>query len=139
MATQLNPYLIFNGTTRQAMELYQSVLGGKLDILTFGAMGHVPEGTPADGVMHAYLESPTGLAIMASDGAPGDPVDEHGNSFAISISGDDAAEMRGYWEKFAAAGTIDVPLEKQMWGDEFGQITDPFKVAWMFNITGPRP
>jgi len=139
VATQLNPYLIFPGTSRKAMEHYQSVLGGKLDIMTFGDMGHVGDDVPADGVMHAYLESPVGLAIMASDGPPGGGVDEHGNSFAISISGDDEAEMRGYWDKLAAAGTIDVPLEKQMWGDTFGQVTDPFKVAWMINITGPRP
>ncbi len=28
-----------------------------------------------------------------------------------------------------------VPLEKQMWGDEFGMCIDKFGVAWMVNIT----
>ena len=27
-----------------------------------------------------------------------------------------------------------MPLEKQMWGDEFGMCVDPFGVAWMVNI-----
>jgi PhnB protein len=27
-----------------------------------------------------------------------------------------------------------MPLEKQMWGDEFGQCTDKFGVNWMVNI-----
>ena len=29
-----------------------------------------------------------------------------------------------------------MPLEKQMWGDEFGMCTDKFGVAWMVNIAG---
>ena len=29
-----------------------------------------------------------------------------------------------------------MPLEKQMWGDEFGMLTDRFGVAWMVNIAG---
>ena len=28
-----------------------------------------------------------------------------------------------------------VPLEKQMWGDEFGMCVDQFGVNWMVNIT----
>jgi PhnB protein len=28
-----------------------------------------------------------------------------------------------------------MPLEKQMWGDEFGQLTDRYGIAWMVNIT----
>jgi PhnB protein len=27
-----------------------------------------------------------------------------------------------------------VPLEKQMWGDEFGMCADKFGIAWMVNI-----
>ena len=29
-----------------------------------------------------------------------------------------------------------MPLEKQMWGDEFGMCTDRFGVQWMVNIAG---
>ena len=31
-----------------------------------------------------------------------------------------------------------MPLEKQMWGDEFGMCTDRFGVGWMVNIAQPR-
>jgi PhnB protein len=31
-----------------------------------------------------------------------------------------------------------MPLEKQMWGDEFGMVTDRFGIPWMVNITQPR-
>jgi PhnB protein len=28
-----------------------------------------------------------------------------------------------------------MPLEKQVWGDEFGMFTDKFGMTWMVNIT----
>jgi PhnB protein len=27
-----------------------------------------------------------------------------------------------------------MPLEKQVWGDEFGMCVDPFGIQWMVNI-----
>jgi PhnB protein len=35
-------------------------------------------------------------------------------------------------------GTVAVPLEKQMWGDEFGMCTDQFGIAWLVNISQPQ-
>ena len=31
-----------------------------------------------------------------------------------------------------------MPLEKQMWGDQFGKCTDQFGIAWMVNISQPQ-
>ncbi len=31
-----------------------------------------------------------------------------------------------------------MPLEKQMWGDEFGMLADRFGIAWMVNIAGDQ-
>jgi PhnB protein len=55
----------------------------------------------------------------------------------VSLSGDDAAELRGYWEKLSDGGQVTEPLKVQMWGDEFGMCVDRFGVAWMVNITQP--
>ena len=133
MASRLNPYLSFPGTTREAMEFYQSVFGGTLDVNTFGEYG---EQAPdiAGQVMHARLETDRGFTLMASDPPPG--MDVHtGNAIAVSLSGDDADDLRGYWEKLSAGGTVQMPLEKQMWGDTFGMCTDKFGLPWMVNIT----
>lgn len=141
MTVHATTYLVFDGTTRRAMELYQSVLGGRLDVMTFGDMGSTGPVPPPDGVMHAFLLTDDGIRLMASDGAPDDkPV--QGTDFAIALSGDaeDEARLRGWYDAFAAAGTVDVPLAMQMWGAWFGQVTDPFGVAWMFNIaSGDEP
>ena len=138
MPSTLNPYLNFTDTARQAMEFYRGIFGGELSISTFGEFGTPPEGAPADGVMHAQLETPAGYTLMASDAPPGMPL-EQGSSMSISLSGDDADELRGHFEKLAVGGTVTVPLEKQMWGDEFGMVTDRFGVAWLVNIAGSPP
>ena len=52
MASQLNPYLNFNGNARQALEFYTSVFGGELTLSTFADFGN--QGSPdADRIMHS--------------------------------------------------------------------------------------
>jgi PhnB protein len=132
MATRLNPYISFAGNARQAMEFYEQVFGGTLTLNTFGEFGAEEQ---ADGIMHAMLETSSGYTIMGADTPPGQP-HEPGNNIAVSLSGDDGNELRGYWEQLSAGGTVMMPLEKQMWGDEFGMLTDRFGIAWLVNITG---
>jgi PhnB protein len=50
----------------------------------------------------------------------------------------DADRLRQYFEKLSDGGTVTMPLEKQMWGDEFGMCTDRFGVSWMVNIGQPQ-
>jgi PhnB protein len=85
--------------------------------------------------MHANLTTPSGYTLMASDTPPGMTYSP-GTNISISLSGDDGDELRGYWEKLRDGGTVSLPLEKQMWGDEFGQCTDKFGIGWMVNIAG---
>ncbi|MFI8872634.1 VOC family protein [Streptomyces sp. NPDC055243] len=136
MVSRLNPYLSFGGDARPAMEFYKEVFGGELALNTFGEAGQ--QGTPdADKIMHAMLEAPNGFTLMGADTPPGM---QHtpGNNFSVSLSGDDSSELRGYWEKLSAGGSVSVPLEKQMWGDVFGMCTDRFGIPWMVNISEPQ-
>lgn len=84
--------------------------------------------------MHSLLETDSGFALMGADNPPGMEY-KPGNNFAVSLSGDDADQLRGYWAKLSAGGNVSVPLEKQMWGDVFGMCTDKFGVTWMVNIS----
>ncbi|WP_306318983.1 MULTISPECIES: VOC family protein [unclassified Streptomyces] len=136
MASRLNPYIAFDGDARQAMEFYQSVFGGELALNTFGSAGG--GGAPADfadKIMHALLETPDGFTIMGSDTPPG-MNRTAGTNISVSVSGDDAEALRGYWAKLSEGGTVGVPLEKQVWGDEFGMCTDAFGINWMVNVSG---
>ncbi|TWD79996.1 PhnB protein [Kribbella amoyensis] len=134
MASRLNPYLQFNGDARSAMEFYQGVFGGQLDVSTFAEFGM--ENAP-EGLMHSQLEADNGFTLMASDTPPDMPYNP-GSNITISLSGDDGDELRGYWGKLSDGGTVAVPLEKQMWGDEFGMCVDRFGIGWMVNIAQPQ-
>lgn len=135
MPVRLNPYLSFTDNARAAMEFYQSVFGGDLVVSTFGDMGD-KDAPGADLVMHAMLETPNGLALMGADTPPG--MDHNpGNTITVSLSGDDGEALRGYWEKLSDGGDVQMPLEKQVWGDEFGACTDKFGVPWLVNISQP--
>ncbi|MQA05723.1 MAG: VOC family protein [Streptosporangiales bacterium] len=135
MASRLNPYLSFDGNARQAMEFYNGVFGGTLNLNTYGEFG-ADHGADADKIMHSMLETDDGFALMGSDLPPGEEY-KPGNTMTVSLSGDDDS-LRQYWEQLSAGGTVAVPLEKQMWGDEFGLCTDRFGVSWMVNISPPQ-
>jgi PhnB protein len=132
MSSRLNPYVSFAGNARQAMEFYQSILGGNLTLTTFGQFGD-PNAEGADKIMHGMLESDKGFALMGADTPPGMSY-KPGDTMTISLSGDDATDLHGYWDKLSDGGTVSVPLEKQMWGDEFGMCVDKFGIGWMVNI-----
>lgn len=136
MASRLNPYLNFDGNTADAMTFYHSVFGGALNISRFGDYG-APEGVDPNGTMHANLETPAGFTLMASDMPPGQAL-AGGNNFSVSLSGDDDAELRGYWAALADGGQVMMPLEKQVWGDTFGWVVDKFGTPWMVNIASPE-
>ncbi|MFD7321692.1 VOC family protein [Streptomyces sp. NPDC059875] len=133
MPSLLNPYISFAGDARQAMEFYREVFGGNLTVNTYGDFGQKEAGEAADKIMHSMLVTDSGFALMGADTPPGM---EHkpGNNMSVSVSGEDADELRGYWDKLSGSGTVSVPLEKQMWGDVFGMCTDRFGITWMVNI-----
>ncbi len=135
MPSVLNPYMRFDGNSREAMEFYRDVFGGSLDIMTFGEFG-TDDPAVAEGTMHAQLETDGGFTLMASDGPPGTTATV-GDNMSISLSGEDGGELRGYWDKLIEGGTVSMPLEKQMWGDEYGMCVDRFGVNWMVNISAP--
>ena len=136
MASRLNPYLNFNGNARQAMEFYADVFGGELRLSTFGEAG-MADSPDADKVMHGQLETPAGYTIMAAD-VPSEMEYQPMAGSAVSLSGDDIDELRGYWERLSGSGTATMPMQKQVWGDEFGMCVDGFGVPWLVNITQPQ-
>ncbi|WP_431876411.1 VOC family protein [Amycolatopsis sacchari] len=132
MTVRLNPYLHFKGNAREAMEHYHRVFGGTLNLSTFGEFG-APDEQLADKIMHGQLETDGGLTLMGSD-LPPNMEHSQGNTVSVSLSGDDAETLRGYWEKLSDGATVETPLEKQMWGDEFGSCIDRFGVHWLVDI-----
>ena len=136
MSSRLNPYISFTDNARDAMEFYRGVFGGNLTLNTFGDLGGAHSGEDTDKIMHGMLETDSGFTLMGAD-TPSGMEHNPGTNIAISLSGDDGDQLRGYWQQLSDGADVSVPLEKQMWGDEFGMCVDRFGIAWMVNIGEP--
>ena len=140
MSVALNPYLQFDGITREAVEFYHRILGGELSMMTFAeGMGETNPAL-ASMIMHSSLYVERGIHIMASDVPPGMPLESNGT---ISLSSDDAAGgdaemLTSWWERLSEDAEVTMPLEQAPWGDHFGQLRDKFGVTWMVNIPAPQ-
>jgi PhnB protein len=73
---------------------------------------------------------------MASD-TPASMGGTKGTNFSLSLSGDDEATLRRYFEELSAGGSVTMPLGESPWGDTFGMFTDKFDVKWMVSISKP--
>lgn len=129
----LNPYLSFRDNARQAMEFYQGVLGGDLDINVFSEYPDMLQ-DPGEGdlVMHAQLTTPDGLVLMASD-TPSTMPYVTPQGFSVSLSGTSADVTRTVWEGLSEGATVTMPLAEAPWGGLFGMLVDRFGVNWMLN------
>jgi PhnB protein len=137
MPTKLNPYISFKDNAREAMEFYQSVFGGNLTMSTFAEFQMAEDPAESDKIMHSQLDTDNGLTLMGADTPNSMPYND-GSRVTVSLSGEDEAELRGYWDQLVDGGSITLPLEQAPWGDSFGMATDRFGVSWMVNIAGSQ-
>ena len=127
----LNPYISFKNDARTAMEFYQSVFGGELQIDTFSSYeGMVQDPSDNDLVMHAQLDTPDGFVLMAADTPSGMEYSKPAG-ISVSVSGDDEAKLEGFWNALADGGSVVMPFEVPPWGGRFGMLRDRFGVDWM--------
>lgn len=132
MTSKLVPYISFKDNTREAMEFYHNIFGGKLQLRTFKEYNASRNPSDDEKIMHSVIES-EGITFMGSD-TPSTMEYKSGSNIGMSLSGEDEEELRGYWQKLSEGGNIFMPLEKAIWGDIFGMLTDKFGINWMVNI-----
>lgn len=132
---QLTPYLFYDGTADQALEVYAQALDAKVE----GLMRYeeMPEGAntcpPEDKkrVMHALVH--VGEARLMVSDVPSSQPEPSGASVQIVVDFDDAGEMARKFEALAASGQIHMPLHDAFWGAKFGMLEDKFGIRWMFS------
>lgn len=136
MTANLNPYLNFRGSAREALEFYRTVFGGELRVSSFKDFGMPVGEGEEDLVMHGQLEGPNAPLLMASDVPSHMPYTPGQNTFSVSLSGDDEALLTRWFTALSEGATVTQPLEKAPWGDSFGMLDDRFGVSWLVNISG---
>ncbi len=119
---QVSPYINFQGQAREAMEFYQRVLGGNLDLQT----------GPEDRIVYWRLEA-AGVLIIGVDGHPNFPPTV-GDNMALAVGGTDKARLTEIFNGLAEGGKIKMPLTSQPSGAEVGWLMDRFGINWMVSI-----
>ena len=127
---QLNPYITFNGNSREAMEFYKACLGGELSIMRVEdspMASQMPD--KKDNVLHSTLKK-DGMVLMASDMImPGELI--QGNTITVCINGGTKEELQQFFAKLSEGGTVGQPLTESFFGT-FGELKDKFGIDWMF-------
>ncbi|WP_051427392.1 VOC family protein [Arthrobacter sp. H20] len=117
------------------MTFYQSVFAGELTMSTYDELQASQDPADAEKIMHAQLETEAGLVLMGAD-VPSGMKYTTGDNFSVSLSGENEAELSGYWDKLSGSGSVTVPMERAPWGDSFGMCKDQFGVDWLVNVSG---
>ncbi len=129
----LNPYLSFRTEARQAMEFYRDVLGGDLEVTTFGEFPDMMQSPDqSDLVMHAQLTTADGLVLMASD-TPDGMTYAPPQGFSVSLSGNTQERTQQVWDALSEGAQITMPLDTPPWGGTFGMLVDRFGIPWMLH------
>lgn len=129
----LIPYLHFEGACEEALNRYQKILGGTVEIMERYDKPEMnaPE-EYKNKVLHArfYFGENT---IMASDVFPGESAGSGTGDASLSITVDDLEKAGKMFDALAEGGEVGVPFEKQFWGAWHGNLTDRFGIRWMVN------
>lgn len=126
--------LAFDGQCREAFELYEQVLGGKITVMnTFGGNEdkELPPGSVAaapDKVRFAELKVGDS-AILGNDFPDGEFEPMRG--FNVALHTQSTAEARRIFEALTEGGRISAPLTKVDWAPLFGTLTDRFGTPWL--------
>ncbi len=130
--TTLTPYLLFDGDCRQAMEFYESCLGGELTVATVkdSPMKDRLPASQHEKVINAQLKSGN-LHVSASDWLRPDRRRVNGNTVCLYLSAGTRAELQVTFEKLSDGAKLIDPLTEQFFGT-YGALTDKFGIRWMF-------
>ena len=128
----LTPYLLFDGKCQQAMECYESCLGGELTATKV-------KNSPAKDFMSALQQEKIvnarlrngKLDISASDWLRPDRAPIHGNTVCLYLSGGTFHVLKSIFERLSEGAEVTDPLKEQFFG-VYGALNDKFGVRWMF-------
>ena len=129
----LSTYLLLDGTCKEAMEFYQSCLGGELSISLVGdtPMKQMFPPEMHDRVINAHLKS-EGISLSASDWMLANQRPVVGNTVCLFISGGSPGETRSLFEKLSDGASVTDPLAEHPFG-LYGALNDRFGIRWMFH------
>ena len=136
---QINAYLSFSGQCEEAFQLYEKLLGGKIEGL-FRYAGTPMENQMPTGwgekIMHIRLVVDQS-EIMGAD-SPQQHEQEPAKRFCMSIGLKDQEEAKRLFNGLSDGGSIQMPRQPTFWAALFGMLVDRFGIPWMINCEAPK-
>ena len=133
-----SPYLMFNGTCRDAFTKYQEIFGGELFMMPMSDApgGEAPPDANPDLIIHAALNV-AGNMLMASD----DPTSDGGAKLGIHVAVNlaDLSEANRVFDALAEGGEVTQPLIETFFSPGFGTCTDRWGIPWMVSVDQAPP
>ena len=130
---QVMTQLAFNGQCREAFELYEKALGGKISIMnTFGGSDAklLPGSTASAPEQIRFAELQIGNYAILGNDVP-EPEYRYMQGFNIALHVKTAAEARQIFDALSQGGQIVTPLSDVAWSSAFGIVTDRFGTPWL--------
>lgn len=135
------PYINLSGNAEQALNTYQEVFGGKVEIMRWSQMPPNPKmpvgGDWQDKVMHGSLTLAEGVAIYAADSWQSGEATSANNVF-LHMEFDTEDQLRSAFDALSAGGTVNMPVDKTFWGAVYGDLVDTFGVGWGMHYQLPQ-
>jgi PhnB protein len=130
----LTPFLLFDGNCAEAMEFYQSCLGGELTVTRVGDMPTKDQMPPEQHhkVAHAHLKSGA-IEFSATDWLHPTRTPQRGNTVAMYINGGTYSQLREIFDNLSA-GADRALLDdlRDMPFGSYGHLADRYGVHWFF-------
>lgn len=128
MSQKPEPYFLFPGTAREALETYHRIFGGELELNTYGEFGR--DDGPVDAIAHGILRG--SVVLFAADAGPGEAVFSAEGLMLSLLGAAGPEDLRAWFGALAEGGGDAVdPLQERPWGAWDGQVVDRFGVRWL--------
>jgi PhnB protein len=131
---KLSPFLLFDGNCAEAMEFYQSCLGGELEV-TLLRDTPMKDQAPAnlhDKVAYAHLASGL-IEISATDWQHQTRLPRQGNTVALYLSDDGYADLEQAFDALAVGADPELLDElRDLPFGTYGHLADRYGVHWFF-------
>jgi len=134
MSVKSVTHINLRGAARQALEAYHAVFGGDIALVTYQDAGNDLDPAQAEQILWGQVVSENGFHVMAHDVPSAMNWSAGENPFYVSVRGDTAGEVSGYWEKLSQDSTIIVPLGASPWSPLYGMLKDRFGVTWVLDV-----
>jgi PhnB protein len=135
---RISPHLCFDGQCREAMRLYQSILGGTIEtMLTYGESPMASSVDPRwhERIVHATLLLDD-VELTGVDMIPGSYQRPQG--FFVTLGVDGVERARKIFDALRQDGSVRVPFERTFWSPGFGVLVDRFGTPWEINANAGR-